>query len=243
MLTRSLVGVVLFAPVLSIVGAALAGCGSTATEEPYKATPAWSGRKPSLPPPTGIPPVPQVKTGDPYDVKTITHHLKSRIHDKEVTSKPITVVGYIVDSNIPKAPKCAVHPTGKKDPEGCVTEIPSFWIGDEKSNDKQRTIRVLGWASNFANVYDAMQKYKNVKECPRPDDPKAEKLIVKDEFLATPIPCPLPAVGAKVKLTGKYGFSYERSNMVSDPNNGVFTFEKMEVIEPAPEPAAFDAKK
>ncbi|MFO0677284.1 MAG: hypothetical protein U0169_12180 [Polyangiaceae bacterium] len=208
------------------------GCGAN-NDEPYKPAPAWTGRKASLPaPPANI--VMPPKVGDTYSVARIIHDLRSRIHEKEVNGKEVTITGYIVESNIPTAPKCAQHPTGKKDPENCTTEIPSFWIGDVKGDDKGKKIRVLGWASNFANVYDAMQKYKGLKEAP--------KKLVMDELKGVEIPFPLPAVGAKVKVTGKYGYTYQGSGLVSDPNNGVLTYGKVEVLEPAPEPAAFAAK-
>ena len=58
------------------------------------------------------------------------------------------------------------------------------------------------------------------------------------------VPFPLPAVGAKVKVTGKYGYTFTKSStgLVSDPNNGVITFSKSEEIEAAPQPAAFGSK-
>ena len=50
-----------------------------------------------------------------------------------------------------------------------------------------------------------------------------------------------PAVGAKVKVTGKYGFSFSKSStgLISDPVNGVITYEKIDVVEPPPEKASF----
>lgn len=206
-------------------------CGNS--DEPYKATPAWSGRKPSLPSPPTLANKP-IKSGDAYTVFGATHHLRSRIHEKEVNGKELSIVGYIVETNYAEAPPCAVHKAGKKDPDDCVSPIPSFWIADEKGDVKGPKIRVLGWASNFANVFEAMSKYKGLKDPP--------KELYKDEFLAVDVPFPLPAVGAKVKITGKYGFVYHGSQMVSDPQYGVFTHKQIEVLEPAPEPAAF-AKK
>lgn len=207
------------------------GCGNS--DEPYKAAPAFSGRAVHMPPVPQLPTNP-VKVGDSYTIFGAIHHLKSRIHDKEVTAKEISIQGYIVDSNIPTAPSCAVHKVGKKDPDDCVNiPIPSFALADAKGDTKGQTIRVLGWAKNFASVFDAMEKYKNLKEAP--------KELYKDEVWQVDVPYPLPAVGAKVKVTGKYGYTFSKSStgLVSDANNGVLTFAKMEVIEPAPEPAAF----
>ena len=39
-------------------------------------------------------------------------------------------------SALPSAPACAIHKTGKADPEDCKSEIPSFWIADTKDAGK-----------------------------------------------------------------------------------------------------------
>ncbi len=221
-----------------VVSALTASCGGS--EEPYKAAPAWSGRKPSLPSPPTLTNAP-VKVGDAYTIAGASHHLRSRIHDKEVTKSSITIQGYIVEENISDAPACSVHKTGKADPEDCKSEIPSFWIADEKGAGKDKPrIRVLGFAKNFASVYEAMEKYKNLKEVKDP-----AKDLYKDEIWNVDVPFPLPAVGAKVKVTGKYGFTFSKAStgLVSDPVNGVMTYEKMDVVEPASEKVSFKNKK
>lgn len=221
------------------VASALAlGCGNS--EEPYKAAPAWSGKKPSMPAPPTLTNAP-VKVGDAYTIAGASHHLRSRIHDKEVTKASITIQGYIVEENISDAPACAIHKTGKADPEDCKSEIPSFWIADTKDAGKDAPrIRVLGWAKNFASVHDAMDKYKALKEVKDP-----AKDLYKDEIWNIEVPFPLPAKGAKVKVTGKYGFTFSKASggLVSDPVNGVITYEKMEVVEQAADKVAFKNKK
>ncbi|MBX3227546.1 MAG: hypothetical protein KIT84_14420 [Labilithrix sp.] len=222
----------------------LVGCSSGA-DEPYKPAPAWSGRKPTLPAPPSLPTTP-IKVADAYTIHGASHHLRSRIHDKDVTKANITIIGYIVADNIAEAPKCAIHKLGKKDPDDCPAagqppiEIPSFWIADEKDAgpDKPR-IRVLGWAKNWATVFEAMEKYKHIKEIKNP-----EKDYFKDDQWSVDVPYPLPSVGAKVKVTGKYGYVFSKasSGLVSDPVNGVMTYEKVEYVEPAPSPAAFKNK-
>jgi hypothetical protein len=214
-----------------------ASCGSS--DEPYKPAPAWSGRKPNMPAPPTLSNAP-IKVGDAYTIAGASHHLRSRMHDKEVTQKSITIQGYIVEENISSAPDCAIHKTGKADPENCNAEIPSFWIADEKGAGKDKPrIRVMGWAKNFASVFEAMEKYKNLKEIKDP-----AKDYYKDEMWNIEVPYPLPAVGAKVKITGKYGFTFTKSStgIVSDPVNGVMTYEKQEVVEPAPEKVSFKKK-
>ena len=224
-------------PVVALLVASVGsvGCGST-SDEPYKPTPAWSGRKASLPAPPSMPTTP-LKAGDSYTIYGAVHHLRSRLHGSEVAGKDITLVGYIVDSNMLRAPSCAVHKTGKKDPDGCTTEIPTFVIADTKEvkldDPKAPKIKVMGWASNFANVFEALEKYKNLKEAP--------KELYKDELWAVDVPYPLPAVGAKVKVTGRFGVNFAKSStgIAADPLNGIMTYAKIEVVEPAPEPAAF----
>jgi len=230
----SLVGVSVIAAAVSV------GCSSNA-DEPYKPTPAWSGRKPSLPPVPSLPNTP-IKSADGYTVYGAIHQLRSSIHAADVAGKDVTIVGYIVDSNIAAAPKCAVHKTGKKDPDDCKTDIPSFTIADNKGDAKGPQIKVMGWASNFANVFEAMEKYKNLKA------PPTDKEVYKDELWAVDVPFPLPAVGAKVKVTGRYGFNFSKSSsgIASDPLNGIVTYSKIDVLEEAPEKAAFaknDGKK
>lgn len=221
---------------VAVVSAAsvLPGCGSG--EEPYKPAPAWSGRAANLPSPPALN-IGPIKVGDAYTIAGASHHLRSRMHEKEVTAKDITIIGYIVEENISSAPACAVHKVGKKDADDCNSEIPSFWIADTKGAGKDAPrIRVLGWAKNFATVFDAMEKYKKLKEIKDP-----AKDLIKDEVWGVEVPFPLPAVGAKVKVIGKYGFTFSKSStgLVSDPVNGVATYGKIEVVEPAPEPVAF----
>lgn len=217
-----------------------ASCGNT--EEPYKPAPVWSGRAPNLPTPPAVNQSP-VKVGDSYTIAGASHHFRSRLHGPEVTKNPISITGYIVEENFTSAPSCAIHKVGKKDPDDCPPagappiEIPSFWIADTKDAGKDAPrIRVLGFAKNVATVYEAMEKYKRLKEIKNP-----EKDLYKDDIWSVDVPFPLPAVGAKVKVNGKYGFTFSKSStgLVSDPVNGVLTYEKLEYLEPAPAPAAF----
>jgi hypothetical protein len=218
--------------VAALLGA-LAGCGGD--DNPYKPQPAWSGKRASLPPPATLPSTP-IKSGDAYTVYGAIHQLRSMIHGKDVTANPISVTGYIIDSNIPRAPDCAVHKTGKADPANCAPEVPSFWIADDKGATKGPKIRIVGWARNFAVIYDAMKSYAKVKPGEQPKD----KEIVNDDILNVAVPFPLPSVGAKVKITGAYNVAKTVvSDMVSEPQGGVLALQKMETLEPAPSPAAF----
>jgi hypothetical protein len=215
-------------------------CGSS--DEPYKPAPAWSGRSANLPSPPAINQAP-VKVGDSFTIAGASHQLRSRLHSTEVTKASISIIGYIVEENISTAPSCAIHKVGKKDPDDCPPqgappiEIPSFWIADTKGAGKDAPrIRVLGWAKNYATVFEAMTKYDKLKEIKDP-----AKDLVKDEIWSVDVPFPLPSTGAKVKVTGKYGFSFSKSStgLVSDPVNGVMTYEKVEYLEPAADKVAF----
>jgi hypothetical protein len=195
-----------FTAILAVGLVALTTFSCDDDSEKYKATPAYSGSKPSLPPVPQLPTNP-IRVGDSYSIYGAIHQLNSKYHSTEVTAKDISITGYIVDSNIPTAPACAVHKTGKKDPDDCKSDIPMFAIADAKGDKTGKIIRVMGWASNFANVFDAMEKYKDLKEPPKPpptpDMAGKPGFLVQDELWAVSIPYPLPAVGAKVKVTGR----------------------------------------
>jgi len=215
--------------------AAGVGCSSGA-DEPYKPQPAWSGKKASLPAPPTIPSTP-LKSGDAYTVYGATHQLRSELHNVDVTKDAIAITGYIVKTNYADAPACSIHPAGKKDPDNCDAPIPSFWIADSKGDTSGPMIRVIGWARNFAIIYDAMKAYDKLKPGDSPKEP------INDDILNVPIPFPLPAVGAKVKITGKYAVSGRNSgDLVSDPINGVMSQQKIEFVEPSPDKAQFAQK-
>jgi hypothetical protein len=219
---------------LAAIVASAFGC-SGESDNPYKPQPAWSGKAASVPAPPSLPSTP-IKQGDAYTVYGAIHQLRSLIHNKDVTAQPISITGYIVDSNIPRAPDCAIHKTGKKDPDNCSPEVPSFWIADDKGNTKGPKIRVVGWARNFAVVYDAMVAYKKVK----PGDQPKDKEVISDDMLNVTLPFPLPSIGAKVKITGAYNVTRSVvSDMVSEPVGGVIGFQKLDELEPATEPAKF----
>jgi len=197
-----------------------ADCGAP---EPYQPQAAWSGPPADLPP---VPPLPErpLKVDGAYTVWGAVHQLRSLLHAADVTSTPIAITGFVVDSSIPRAPACAVHRTGQADPAGCVAEVPSFWLADDRAGAPGVTVRVVGWARNYAVVYDAM----------------AKKGPVEDDILNVTVPFPLPAVGMKVRVTGPYAVSrMVASDMVSEPLGGVMSYQKLEVLEPGPAPAAF----
>lgn len=199
--------------------------GCNRSDEPYQPTPAHTGAKAKLPPVPTLPSKP-IKAGDAYTVWGAIHHLRSPVHNESVEGKEISITGYIVKTNLPDAPPCAIHRTGVADKDDCKPPLPAFWIADEMGDEKYR-IQVLGWASNFANIHDAILYYdrKNVTEAYR------------DGYWDTEVPNPIPNVGAKVKITGTYGIAFTKatSGVETDPLNGVLSFSSMEYLEPPEE--------
>ena len=207
------------------LSASLTSCGGE--EVKYNPRPAPTVQV-SMP---AVPNVPQrpIKAGDGYTVWGASYYLRSRVHSKKVAGEQITIEGYITKTNLPDAPECAVHKGGKADAEDCKPPIPSFWIADTKDAPEQDSIRVLGWASNFAQLYDAIEEIEKKKEDAEP----------MDTFWGNPIPVPLPNTGAKVRVTGRYGTTFTGSSTgaEADPIMGLLTYQKIEYLEEPPEPA------
>jgi hypothetical protein len=206
-----------------------AACGGGGDEE-YKPRPSPSGRGANLP---AVPTLPQKpkKQGDAYTIYGAIHDLRSRVHGPKLQGKTISIVGYITKTNLGDAPPCAVHPGGVKDKPDCEKEpppVPAFWIADEKEATDRDSIKVLGFASNYARLYDAIRKYRG-----------GSKENAKDDVWGVDIPNPVPNKGAKVKVTGVYNYTFTKASQgtESDPLNGVITYESLTYIEPPPEVA------
>ena len=204
------------------------GCGSH--ENDYKLKAAPSGKPATLP---AVPPLSQRprKQGDAYTVYGASHDLRSRVQSAKIRDKKITLFGYITKTNLADAPKCAVHRTGKKDGPECEKNppsVPMFWVADEKGAAESASIKVMGFASNYAKIYDAMQKYKS-----------AGAKEIKDDTWSVDIPNPLPAKDAKVKVVGTYSTAFTKASQGSetDPIMGILTYESITYLEPAPAPA------
>ena len=177
-----------------------------------------------------VPNVPQtpIKRGDVYTVWGASYSLRSRVLHKDIADKPMTLEGYIVDTNLLQAPECSVHKGGKADPESCKPPVPTFWLGDEKTSSKQESIRVMGWASNFAQIFDAIKEIDEKGDKAKPH---------QDEFWCKEMPVPIPSKGAKVRVTGPYSttFTGASTGAEADPIMGIATYTKIEVLEEAPE--------
>jgi hypothetical protein len=132
------------------------------------------------------------------------------------------------------APECAVHKAGKADPEGCKAPVPTFWVADSKDAAENDSIKVMGWASNFAQLYDAIEAQD-----------KKEDGGYDDQLWGVKIPDPLPAKGAKVRVKGKYSTTFMKasSGAEADPYQGIIDYQEVTVIEPAPELATIPGVK
>jgi hypothetical protein len=220
----------------SVAASAALGCGPA--EEPYKAKPAVSGKKASMPAVPTLPQKPKKTSDGAYTVYGITHDLRSRVHFEDVNGKQLSIVGYIVKTNYEDAPKCAVHKTGKGDPPDCKAPVPTFWIADDKGDTKD-TIAVMGWASNYAQIFSMIELIDR--------QPKGKELEAKaqDPVWGVDIPNPIPNVGAKIKVTGNYSktFTKASSGTAANPKYGIMTAEKIEYLEQAPDKAYLPGMK
>jgi hypothetical protein len=213
-------------PLLSLViSIGLIGCGDSKDDEKYQPRPGPSGVKADMP---AVPNVPQkpIKAGDAYTVWGASYSLRSRVHHKEVAGKKLSITGWISKTNLDQAPACAVHKTGKADGEGCNPPIPAFWICDTKDAPDKDCIKVMGWASNFSQLYDAIKEFEKKED--------AEK---QDEFWGVKIPNPIPVKGAKVTVKGEYGTTFVRATQgtEADPIMGLMTYDEINTIEKGPE--------
>ncbi|MBX3226256.1 MAG: hypothetical protein KIT84_43285 [Labilithrix sp.] len=178
-----------------------------------------AGPKPPLPAVPDIQDAP-ARDGDVFSVAAAIHALRSAVESAELARGPITIEGYIIDTNLARAPKCAIHRAGVRDPAGCDAELPAFTLGDRRgqapgAND---VVRVMGWASSHAQVFEARQQ--------------GGRSYV-DALWGIELPSPLPAVGAKVRVTGRYAETFSKSSrgVVTDRYSGILTYESMTVLD------------
>ncbi len=234
------------------LGAFAPGCGGEVPTYQKKGSP--SGRAAELPTPPRLPDK-KKKDGDAYTIFGVVHDLHSKVHREDVNNQKISLVGYIVKTNLGKCtddskafdercvPACAVHEQGKADPQDCIAPVPAFWIADAKGGDDAKAgttemVAVMGWASNFAAIYSAIEEYDKATTLE-----KQREIKFVDTFSSKPLPNPLPAVGAKVKVTGTYGQTYKGSGNAAEPKFGIMSLETIEYLEPATELATLPGMK
>lgn len=242
----------------------VAACGGE--KKVYEKKPSPTGKAAAIPQPPNLPKKAKKEADGSYTVTGLTHDLRSIVLNKTVDGKDISVTGYIVKTNMVVCkedknaieedctPRCAVHEKGKgddksadpkdqakapakdakekpKDEEPCNPPVPAFWIAETNTvTDTTELIKVVDWATNFAGIYSAIVEYD------KESDPEKRPAIKVEDSYGKTIPNPIPAVGAKVKITGKYGKSYDMStSTIADPRFGIMAARSIEVIEQAPE--------
>lgn len=169
-----------------------------------------------------------MRQGSDFTVWGASYSIRNRYEHAAVAGRRISVVGWIVATNLDEAPRCAVHARGQADPPGCVAAIPAFWLGDTPDAARADSIKVEGWASNYAQLHDALLAYA-----------KGAGTSQRDEIWDQPIPNPIPARGAKVRVVGRYSVMFTKAStgIEADPIMGILDYEHITVLEPAPKRA------
>lgn len=224
-------------------------CGGPTSEQPVAAPsslsgPTWPGPascepdvaryepRPGNDVTVNLPAVPErvlqpIRAGNAYTVWGASYFLRSARHRAEISRERVRIEGYIVKTNLADAPRCAIHSAALGTKSGCPQQVPSFWIADNPGASADSSIKVMGWASSFAEVYDAIRAFDSRKN----DEPYVDGLWEVN------LPNPLPAVGAKVSVTGTFGTTFykDSSGAEADLRMGLLTYSSMHVVEAAPE--------
>jgi tetratricopeptide (TPR) repeat protein len=176
-----------------------------------------------------------VRSGDAYTVWGASYYLRNPAHQRAVTEAPIAITGYVTKTNLMQAPRCVVHRGGVADPENCYAEIPAFWIGDTPDAAEADCIKVMGFASNYAQIFEAIRQADSNKA----DEPYS------DSFWGQVVPNPLPVAGQKLTVRGSYGLSFAKvsSGAESDPIMGILDYAERDVLEPSPQLATLPGVK
>jgi len=182
--------------------------------------------EPPLPATPSIPDRP-LRIGAHHTVWGASLELRRARGPENAARQEIRIEGYVGWTNLEDAPRCAVHPPGKADPPDCRAEVPTFWLCDEPAAPRDDCIRVMGWASSFAQIWGAMAEYGK---------PNPEPYL--DQYWGHEIPRPIPHRGGRVVVTGYYGVTFTGaiSGVVADPVMGILTYRGLEWREAEPPP-------
>jgi hypothetical protein len=151
--------------------------------------------------------LPAISEGTVMSVARASAALRSPEHRAEVDGKEIRVAGYVVRSTIDEVPLCAVHRAGIEDPQGCAPPVPTFWLADTPKASPAESMRVMGWASNHAVIYDAIRLAD-----------RGVSASTVDGFWGVTLPQPLPAVGARLVIVGRYATKFEKATLPVPPD-------------------------
>jgi hypothetical protein len=208
---------------LVIVGgsALMGGCG----EKPqYKAEPAHSGPKASLPKVPTLPSPASFKSGSNWTVYGLQHQLNHPRHRADVDMKPASVEGYVVAVYKPTEPpgkEGCIFPTKKRPPtskeptpknvncDDVKYEPPHFFIADSKDEkNPAKMITVMGYAGSYIQQYMARDHYKG-KDAEKIAALKDEEKYLDNLYSSYITILGEPKVGSKVVVTGQFGSRYE----------------------------------
>jgi tetratricopeptide (TPR) repeat protein len=215
-------------------GTLLEALGDVPVEDVPAATPpkptsdvsATPVRLPTVP---NFPDLPRTQ-GDAFTGWGASFALRSRAHRRDVVREGpdrfISITGYVTKTNLPDAPKCAVHRPGRADPPTCPRPMPTFWLGDTKDAPPNECIRVVGWASNYAQIYEAIRAF----------DRRVPSEYI-DGFWGVSVPNPLPVEGEKLTVRGTYdtAFALAGAGRELDTEMGFLSYQSQKVLEPGEE--------
>lgn len=163
-------------------------------------------------------PVPHIesrplKTDGAYTVWGASYLFRHPARRDEVTTKAISVAGYITKSNVTQSIECLTLPKSKLKNHRCESVVPTFWLCDQPSDSEESCLRVMGVFPDVAATYSAARALK----CTNSSEP-------------------LPISGAKWLVRGEYGLFYGSSARAADmdANMGILAFETRDELEAAP---------
>ena len=149
-----------------------------------------------------------------------------RFRARPAADETISVIGYVVKTNFRDAPPCALAPVDKRLPADCRPPTPTLWLGDA-ADQAGGLLPVKGFASSFANLLAALKPGRARPTAPTIDSPWGR-----------PVPRPLPARGAKMRVTGVMAKTFTLSSDGAELYPaGVLTYASGEYLEPPSEPA------
>lgn len=176
-----------------------------------------------------------VLDGNTFTVWGAAYYLRNPHLQRQVMDKPIMITGFVTKTNLMQAPRCVVHRAGEADPDNCYAEIPAFWLGDYPDAPEEDCIKVMGFASTYSQILEAI----------RLADSERPELPYQDAFWGQVIPNPLPAAGAKLRVRGNYGLSFTKASSGAEMNSvmGLLDYTSSDELKPGPEVATLPGVK
>lgn len=176
-----------------------------------------------------------VRDGNTFTVWGAAYYLRNPHLQREVMDKPIMITGFVTKTNLMQAPRCVVHRAGEADPDNCYAEIPAFWLGDYPDAPEEDCIKVMGFASTYSQILEAIRQADSVHA----------EVPYTDAFWGQVIPNPLPAAGAKLRVRGNYGRSFAKASSGAEMDSvmGLLDYTSSDVLQHAPQLATLPGVK